>query len=234
MTTSCIISICSMRSASTSSGWSASRSAAGWRRNSPSSTATGSSGWCWSGPAGLRGKEQPEGRRAQPAAGANSCDAGDEFRRHQALPAGQAQRSRFHGRALPRRRNAGPAVMGAPLRYQTAALPAPADHADAAGLGRRRQLHAGADRRILAPAHSQSGHSRPSRAPAISCSTRNARRWTRCSVSCRDRYRPSRELAAIALFALEHYRDDAHLVRSQLSACRPELRCSARAGQNRC
>ena len=139
------------------------------------------------GPAGLRGKEQPKGDVLSLPPEQDSFAAGFQFRRHQAIPAGKSQRPRFHGRALPRRRNAGAAVVGASLRHQAAALPASPHHADAAGLGRRGQALAGADRPNCGAATFPKRNSRPSRAPAIWCSTRNARRWTRCSASCRSR-----------------------------------------------
>ena len=97
------------------------------------------------GPAGLRGKERPKGDVLSLPPEKIPVAAGLQLRRDQAIPAGKSERSRFHGRALSRRRNAGAAVVGASLRHQAAALPAPADHADALGLGRRRQAATGQD-----------------------------------------------------------------------------------------
>ena len=102
------------------------------RRARPPGRAAGPGG------AGRPARQHPShGRLAELAAGTNPGDAGVEFRRDQTVSAGKAQRYRFHGRPLSRRRHAGAPVVGASLRHQIAALSAPADHADVAGVGRR-------------------------------------------------------------------------------------------------
>ena len=150
------------------------------------------------GPAGLRDNKQPTADVLGLPRGEIAGVAGVELRRDQAVPAGQAG-PRLHGRPLSRRRHAGAAVVGASLRHETAALSASADHADAAGLGRRGPIDPGRSRPRSGGASFPRPTFRSSKAPATSCSTRSAKPSMQCSNSCPDiTASPSVRLSALS------------------------------------